>query len=249
MLESITNRITDTLKGSLLETSGNVNVNSGERLMSIAAGTYIFYKGLTQAFKHPLIAFQEAAVGGYLLYRGATGYCPIYSKIGKDTTDPEAVGITERFVVNRPREEVYAFWRKLENLPKFMKHLSSVEEIDNKVSHWKASIPGELVKISWNAEITREEENIYIGWQSVAGSQIDNAGKVEFKDAINGEGTELNVEINYFPPAGVVGQGVAKLLNGLFEDMVRNDIKNFKHYVEGSEYESYSSSAAPGDKA
>lgn len=239
MIESVTNKVTDSLKGTLLEPHGNVNVNTGERVVSIAAGAFVFYKALTGVFKHPFFALQEAAVGGYLLYRGATGYCPIYSKIGKDTTDPEAITITERFVVNSPRDKVFSFWRELENLPKFMKHLDSVESIDDKVSHWKANVPGELVKVSWNAEITREEDNSYIGWQSVAGSQIDNAGKIEFKDSLNGSGTELLVEISYFPPAGVVGQSIAKLFNRVFENLVREDIIRFKNFVEEQEYKSY----------
>ena len=242
MIDSLTDKITDSLKGTIAEPKGAVNVNTGERVISIAAGAFIFYKALSGAFKHPIFALQEAAVGGYLLYRGATGYCPIYSKLGKDTTDPEPIRISERYVVNSPRDRVYAFWRKLENLPKLMHHLASVEEMDEKISHWKANIPGELIKISWNAEITREEENSYIGWQSVADSQIDNAGKVEFKDALNGSGTELFVELNYFPPAGIVGQGVAKLLNPVFENMVREDIIRFKNFVEGEEYRNYPAS-------
>jgi uncharacterized membrane protein len=240
MLETVTNRLTDTLNGSLFQKPETINVESSERVLSTIAGAFLFYKGITQLIKHPIIGIQEALVGGVLIYRGATGYCPIYAKLGKDSTDVEAVRITETFIVNRPRSEVYSFWRKLENLPKFMKHLALVEQIDEKVSHWKAKIPGDLVTVSWNAEITREEESKYIGWQSVAGSQIDNAGKVEFEDAANG-GTQLNVEINYFPPAGNVGRGIAKLFNNVFDSMVSEDILNFKHYVEGEEYQSYSS--------
>jgi uncharacterized membrane protein len=242
MLETLTTKVNESLKGSFIEPKNSENVNTTERLISIAAGTFIFYKGLKQLFSHPFIGLQEAAVGGVLLYRGATGFCPIYDKIGKDSTDLQAIRITERFIVDRPRDEVYSFWRNLENLPRFMKHLSSVTELDATQSEWKANIPNDLLKIKWNAEITREEQNRYIGWQSVEGSMIDNAGKVEFSDAINGLGTELNVEINYFPPAGTIGRSVAKLLNGIFENMVREDITNFKHYVEGKDYENYVSS-------
>ena len=239
MLESITQKLTDAVTGPLLQGNENANVNMPERILSLLAGAAITYKGVAQITKHPLIGLQEAMVGGILLYRGATGFCPIYSRIGKDSTDPQAINITERFIVNKPREEVYAFWRNLENLPRFMKHLASVEEQTEKRSHWKANLPGELVKLTWNAEITREEENRYIGWHSVEGSMVDNAGKVEFNDALNGSGTELTVEISYFPPAGSLGQGIAKLLNNVFEDMIRKDVTNFKHYVEGEEYQTY----------
>lgn len=242
MLDTLTTKVNESLKGSFLEPKSTENVNTAERLISIAAGTYIFYKGVKQIFSHPFIGLQEAAVGGVLLYRGATGFCPIYDKIGKDSTDLQAIRITERFIVDRPREEVYSFWRNLENLPRFMKHLHSVKELDATRSEWSANIPNDLLKIKWKAEITREEQNSYIGWQSIEGSMIDNAGKVDFSDAINGLGTELNVEINYFPPAGNIGRGVANLLNRVFENMVREDITNFKHYVEGQEYQTYLSS-------
>ncbi|MBC8052309.1 MAG: DUF2892 domain-containing protein [Sphingobacteriaceae bacterium] len=242
MLETLTTKVNESLKGSFLEPKDAENVNTTERLISIAAGTYILYKGVKQIFSHPFIGLQEAAVGGILLYRGATGFCPIYNKIGKDSTDLQAIRISERFIVDRPRDEVYSFWRNFENLPRFMKHLHAVTELDETKSEWSANIPNDLLKIKWKAEITREEQNSYIGWQSLEGSMIDNAGKVEFSDAINGLGTELNVEINYFPPAGNIGRGVANLLNGLFEKMVREDITNFKHYVEGQEYQTYLSS-------
>jgi uncharacterized membrane protein len=241
MIESLTSDL-NSLKNKVWQDNENANVNPTERVISIAAGAYIFYKALANVVKHPFIALEEAGVAGYLIYRGVTGVCLIYDKIGKDSTDIEAITIGERFIVDAPREEVYAFWRNLGNLPKFMKHLAVVEEKDDKTSNWTANVPGDLVKVRWNAEITREEENEYIGWHSIEGSMIDNAGKVEFKDAPDGSGTELYAEISYFPPAGRLGRGIASLFNSLFENMVREDIINFKHYVEGEEYKSYSSS-------
>lgn len=239
MIEELKNKLEDVFSGPWLQDNENTNVNRAERILSLAAGSFLLYKSIGLMRRRPLIALQEALVSGVLLYRGATGVCPVYRQLGTNTSDPSAISITERFMVDRPRNEVYAFWRNLENLPRFMKHLSSVEERNEKNSHWRANIPGELVKLSWNAEITREEENSYIGWQSVEGSMVDNAGRVQFTDAISGQGTELEVEINYFPPAGSLGRGIAKLLNGVFESKIREDIINFKHYIEGEDYQTY----------
>jgi len=217
----------------------NPNVDLPERILSVLGGIFLTYKSLKMLRKHPFIGIQEAIAGGLLIYRGTTGYCPVYGALDKDGTDPRALNITETFIVERPREEVYSFWRRLENLPRFMKHLASVDEHDQKKSHWRANLPGEILKLNWNAEITREEENNYLGWQSVEGSMVENAGKVTFHDALNGSGTELTVDISYFPPAGSLGQGIAYLLNGLFEKMVREDVTNFKHYIEGEDYKTY----------
>jgi len=74
-----------------------------------------------------------------------------------------------------------------------------------------------------------------LGWQSVPGSAINNAGKVEFRDAEEG-GTELIVVISYRAPAGDLGAGIAKVLNPILEKIVRNDINSFKEYIEGEAF-------------
>ncbi|HEY0751166.1 MAG TPA: SRPBCC family protein [Chitinophagaceae bacterium] len=215
-------------------TSGVVNVGNNERIISAAAGAFILSSGLSNLFKHPLSGLIKTAMGGWLLYRGASGHCPVYSSMGKTkgVAHTQAINIRTSLVVNKPKDEVYNFWRKLENLPLFMKHLASVTEIDSKHSHWEATIPGNIGKVKWNAEIVKEEQGYMIGWQSIPNSMINNAGKVVFHDAQNGEGTELEVVISYHPPAGELGAGVAKLLNPVFEKLIRQDIMNFKEYIE-----------------
>ncbi|RYY52235.1 MAG: DUF2892 domain-containing protein [Chitinophagaceae bacterium] len=215
------------------------NIDNGERALSVLAGSYLLYKSLRNIVKHPLLGFQGVAAGGLLIYRGATGVCPLYQRLGIDTTDTQAINISETITVNAPRETVYAFWRELSNLPKFMDHLKEVTELGEKTSHWTANTPGGIVPLSWNAEITHEESGKYLGWQSTAGSMIENAGKVEFTDTLNTIGTQLHVEINYFPPAGSVGRGIASLFTGLFEKMIRDDIQQFKQYAEQEEFKHY----------
>jgi len=239
MKNELSNQITDRLASLGLSTTGKENIDQGERVVSLLAGTWLLYKSLKKIGRHPFLGIQGAAAGGLMLYRGATGVCPVYKHLGKDTTDPEAINITEEIVVNAPIDKVYAFWRDLSNLPKFMEHLKSVEELGDQVSLWTANTPGGLVDLSWNAEITREEAGAYLGWQSLAGSMIDNAGKVEFKETLNGTGTELHIEIDYFPPAGSVGRGVTSLFNGIFERMIREDIQRFKTYAEETDFKQY----------
>jgi len=40
--------------------------------------------------------------------------------------------------INKPVDEVYAFWRDFENLPRFMRHLESVTCGGARRSHWVA---------------------------------------------------------------------------------------------------------------
>ncbi|HEX2605879.1 MAG TPA: SRPBCC family protein [Flavisolibacter sp.] len=216
------------------EGSGVINVGQGERIASAALGAWMLSSGLNTLTKHPINSLLKMALGGALLYRGASGHCPVYSKLGKTkgVSHTNSVNIRTSLIVNKPKDEVYAFWRKLENLPLFMKHLASVTEIDSKHSHWEAVVPGNMGRIKWNAEIVKEEPGYLIGWQSIPNSMVNNAGKVTFHDALNGQGTELEVVISYHPPAGDLGAGLAKTLNPVFEKIIRQDVMNFKEYIE-----------------
>lgn len=239
MDNKILNNITAIVRDIDLKPKGTPNIDQGERFLSIAAGSFLLYKSLKNMLDHPVMALQGAAAGGLLLYRGATGVCPLYRRLDIDTTDPEAINISEHITVNVPREKVYAFWRDLSNLPKFMSHLKQVTELDANKSIWAANIPGNLVDLEWQAEITHEEQGRYIGWQSTAEAIVQNAGKVTFSDALNHIHTEIHVEISYFPPAGSVGRGLASLFNGIFEKMILSDIQQFRDYVEQADFRAY----------
>lgn len=218
-----------------------INVDWQERVLSAGVGGYLFAAGLRNLTKKPIRGLLQTAIGGFLLYRGGSGNCPMYTSLGKsaDVQHATSVNIRTSLIVNKPRNEVYQFWRRLENLPKFMKHLLSVKELDAKRSHWEAVMPGNLGTLKWDAEIVKEREGEFIGWQSLPNATIENAGKVEFRDIDGGQGTELDVVISYRPPAGQIGSGIASLFNPVFEKLIRKDIMSFKEYAEGSEMPVY----------
>ena len=217
-------------------TGGKLSVNVGklERIASILAGTALLVKGLQNEEKKSGIAM--AIAGGMLFFRGATGHSIIYTIAGKkklpDTV--KNINIMTKLTVNSPRQEVYDFWRKLSNLPLFMTHLEKVEVIDSKRSHWSAKVPGHLGKIEWDAEIVKEIDGELLGWNSLPHASINNAGKVEFRDA-DENGTEITVLITYRAPFGDVGEGIASMLNPMFKKMITKDVKNFKRYIEAGD--------------
>ncbi len=203
-------------------------------MVSVGLGAFLLSSGLNNLTSHPIKGLIRTMLGGVLLYRGVSGHCPVYDSLGKTkgVGHTPAINIRTGLIVNKPKEEVYAFWRRLENLPLFMKHLAAVTEIDEKHSHWEAEIPGGIGKVKWNAEIVKEEEGSLIAWQSIPNSMVNNAGKVQFREALGGEGTELDVVITYHAPAGELGAAIAKPLNPVLEKIVRQDIMNFKEYIE-----------------
>jgi uncharacterized membrane protein len=205
-----------------------VNVSTAERILMVAAGSYLLYRALK---KNNNKKAAEGLTAGTMLFRGISGYCPAYDAISRSKAlKGSNVSITTSLQVNQPVDQVYESWRQLENLPLFMKHLHSVTVIDEYTSEWKARVPGGLGTVSWKAEILMDQPNEILSWHSMPGSTVNNSGKVKFID--NGSTTEVEVTISYHAPMGKAGEAAAKLLTPVFEKMLKNDIESFKEYIE-----------------
>ena len=114
------------------------NVGKTERGASIIAGTLLAYRGLREGgWKGAGLAF----LGINFLRRGLLGYCYTYRFLGIDTNHDQkgrnqtiahgtGIRVDEAITIDRPRHEVYAFWRNPENLAQFMEHVESVRAID-----------------------------------------------------------------------------------------------------------------------
>ena len=139
------------------------------------------------------------------------------------------VHVDEAITVRRPVADVFRYWRNLENLPTFMRHLESVSERDAGVSHWVACGPAGT-RVEWDARIINEIDNRLIGWQSLEGSTVATAGSVTFREAPRG--TEVRVHLQYNPPAGRLGAAVAWLFGEEPHLQVREDLRRFKQLIE-----------------
>jgi uncharacterized membrane protein len=111
-----------------------------------------------------------------------------------------------------------------------MRHLESVEEIDDELSHWVAKGPAGMT-IEWEAEIFIERDAELISWRSTEESDLDNAGSVRFRTYC--DATEVTVMMKYDPPAGKLGAAVAALLGQDPAKQMREDLKTFKKLMEG----------------
>ena len=116
----------------------------------------------------------------------------------------KGIRIEKSVTINATPEQLYAFWRNFENLPRFMDHLERVEIRDDKRSQWVAKGPAGM-KVDWEAEIINEIPNELIAWRSIDNSEVDHAGSVHFEPAPDGRGTTVRVLMRYDPPAGKLG--------------------------------------------
>jgi uncharacterized membrane protein len=215
------------------------NVGTIERWLSILGGGTLALYGLRRGTLGGLAA---AVAGGNLVYRGLSGHCPLYSSLGLSTarrgsatTIPAGRGIKveQTVTVNRSPEELYNFWRNLENLPRFMRYLESVQ-VEGDRSHWVAKGPLGI-RVQWDAEIYNENPNEMIAWRSLEGSDVDNTGSVHFTPAPAGRDTEVRVVLKYNPPAGKLGASIAKLFGEDPKQQIRDDLRRFKQLIEAGE--------------
>ena len=143
------------------------------------------------------------------------------------------IEIRRSFVVNLPARETFAFWRRVSNFPKFMRHLESVEELDSRRSRW--TVAGSAGRdAAWDAEIVDEEPGRAVSWRTV-GAEIRHGGRVEFYEATAGRGTVVSVRIRYESPAGAIRPALAKVFADDPETQIQADLRRFQRLAETGE--------------
>lgn len=180
------------------------------------------------------------AAGAAYLYaqnrRSGRGHRPPDSAPGRTAQrwfgDYAVVGRT--VTINRPRAELFAFWRDFRNLPGFMENLKAVHDLGGGRWRWSIAAPaGRSVEVV--TEIVEEREGELIAWRSTAESDIDAEGRVTFRDAPPGRGTHVEAIVAYHPPGGELGRIVAKLFQREPAIQGRRELKRLKMLMETGE--------------
>lgn len=213
-----------------------VNLDRTERNASMLAGLGLGIAAATRSDRWRWILF---GAGVSFLLRGASGFCVLYRGLGVDHADQRArdgvpgnagLKIEHAVDVVCPAPELYNFWRQIEQLPRILRHVESVEVIDEWHSHWIARGligPG----LEWDAEIINDHENELIAWQSMHGATLRNAGSVRFEPLSEGS-TRVKVSIELHPLGGGAAIAVAKLFGTDPQRELEEDLARFKDFAE-----------------
>jgi uncharacterized membrane protein len=228
-----------------------VNVGRTERWISGLGGAALLGYGLRRSRLRVLLV----PLGIGLIRRAVTGHCEINRAIGRNSAREgaaaavarlergEGTKIEQAVVIARPRDELFRFWRQLDNLPRFMDHLESVTVLDQRRSHWVAKGPLGT-RVEWDAEIQHEIPDEILAWRSLPGSEVDQAGSVQFTPA-HGGGTDVRVVLRYAAPAGGAGETVAHLLGDDPARQIADDLRRFKQVMEGGQVPASTSVTEP----
>lgn len=162
------------------------NLMRSDRIGYVVGGAAL----IAWALRRPTLARAAVAgFGGWLLYQAYTGSNPMLKPLGirvnrrpAESDVAETVVVKEAITIARPREEVYAFWQRHENLP--------------------LADDGEI-------EITREAPGREMGWRVMRGEKLVRFGSVSLRDAPGGQATIVAAHVEYVPMGGSLGAALA----------------------------------------
>jgi uncharacterized membrane protein len=209
-----------------------------ERIATLTTATAMVAYGLSRR-NVPGVFLAAAATP--LAYRAFSGNWPRFTNGRSSAQDTRTalagdrgVHVREAISLEKPIDEVYRFWRRLENLPRFMGYLERVTEIDHRRSHWVARGPGGM-HVDWDAEIINDVPNEVIAWRTLPGADVMSAGSVNFDTVRNGRSTRVSVRLQYAPPGGRAGALAATLFGREPSQTVREDLRRLKQVLEAGE--------------
>jgi uncharacterized membrane protein len=200
--------------------SNRFSSQSVSRFSVIAGASALVLYGLSQRSKRGIAL---AAAGGLVAYQQAHSSAQSAKQIA-----------TAVFRVNSGAAEAYRLWHNLDGLPRFMAHLEEVRVLDNRRSQWTARGPLNS-RVRWIAEITEDQPERRISWRSIAGSQLETSGWVEFQDDPQGRGCTVRAQVEYANPLGAVGRGFLAALGKEPKFVVKEDLRRFKALLEAQE--------------
>ena len=223
-----------------LTMEANTNVGAAERLASMALGGLL----VTWAFRKRSPATMAAGiVGADLIYRGASGHCRVYGALGVNTAAAKVSGgqisssapeVQRSITINRSPEELFAFWSNPENLARIMAHFAEVTSEGGDVTRWKVRGPMSQM-FEWTSRQGADEPGRRLSWQSLPGGTIATRGHVAFQPGRENTGTEVKLWVQFEPPLGAVGEGLAKTLQKFPRAIAGQALRRFKSLVETGE--------------
>ena len=208
------------------------NLGAVQRSASAAAGAALVVVGLR---RRTPAGMALAALGGDLLYRSATGYCHLLGALGIDTSGrADRIEIQRSITVQLARGDVYARWRDPATQPLVWGHFARVTNATENAAHWRLDAPlGRTLE--WDTRVVEEREGELIRWTSLERADLPNDGSVEFRDAPGDWGTEITLRVRFDPPAGVLGDAVARLIDEPPKLVLEKALRRFKQLAESGE--------------
>lgn len=163
-----------------------------------------------------------------------------------ETLRGHGILVEKSIFIDAPVPQVFAYWRDLENLPRWMSHVREVRALGGDRYHWivdgTAGVP-----VEWDSEMLHIEEDREMTWHTVGDSLVGNVGRIRFER--DGDGTRIDVQMRYMPPGGVVGHAVARAFGADPKTEMDEDLARMKAAIEAGRIPRVAGDWQSGDTA
>jgi uncharacterized membrane protein len=196
------------------------------RLATGATGTALAAYG---ASRRDIPGTVLAIVGFGLIARAATNL--EWRRLTGIGAHRRAVDVQKTITIDASIEDVFEFWSRYQNFPRFMSRVLDVQPGELKgQSHWKVAGPGG-VPVEFDAVVSAVVPNKVFGWRTVQGAPIAHAGIVRFEPTDDGR-TRLSIRMSYNPPGGWLGHGMAAAFGVDPKSSLDEDLARMKTFLE-----------------
>lgn len=111
--------------------------------------------------------------------------------------------------IDREPGDLHRLWLDLQCQRMLVAHFAEVSARGD-LWHWKAHAKW-IGNLEWDSRIVADEPGQRIAWQSLDGAGLPNEGELQFGPGRAGWGTEVRLRWRFDPPAGMLGDFVARL--------------------------------------
>lgn len=161
---------------------------------------------------------------------------PSFLKALGFTDKPQENTLSGTILIDRPADMLYDLWRKPETLPVLMNHFATITILNQTDSLWRVNTPlGALLE--WRARIVEEKRGEALHWRSLEGALVPNDGRLAFRPAPHGTGTEVTLLIRFTPPGGLIGRKLGQLFTLFSNDMLQQTLERFKKMADNLDQE------------
>lgn len=203
-----------------------VNIPTGERIATGIAGAAAILIG---ARRRGVTGTLAITLGSLAIVRAVSGRCPAY----RARAIRRGIHVRRAVTIQAEPAQIYALWRDLANLPRFMSHIRSVTDEGNGVSRWVVEIAGK--QLAWRAELVEDLPNRRLRWRSIEGD-LRHEGEIDIRAQPGDRGTVVEVKLHYFPPGGlVVASAFYELLRWLAKTDIGMELVRLRQLLETGE--------------
>ncbi|APW98515.1 cyclase [Halobiforma lacisalsi AJ5] len=220
------------------------NVGRWERVASAAIGGALVVRGLRD---RSLSGASTAAVGAALVTRGLTGRSRLYRLLDTDGDAGEGLALEAAYderkptvarsiIVGQPAAELTEYWRDPDHLDRIAGRFADVsgDPAAEERHHWRADAPLGR-SLEWEALLVEDEPGDRLRWQSLEGAPIGYECTISFEPAPGDRGTLVDLEIEYDPPGGPIGDAVLSRFGTPVDLVAGESLRRFKSLAETGE--------------